>query len=200
MKLETPETLAELEATGPLEQSEPLEPTYTADPALDRIAQGIFEDHRKSINAAIWRTLGLNVDISPDIEKDVRDAENRTLWWVRRNIHALLQPGTAKLSTRLYAGARLQAMGVNKTNLRNHLQFVLMDTTDETAVAKAKKDFKQVATDKARAESARQANPAKMLRMLCHECGGKVSDVVSESNGSMPSALYTLECGHVRAA
>lgn len=193
-QLETLEPLKANEQSEPLEQSEP----YTADPSLDVAAQQLFEEHQRSINAAIWRTLRINADLSQDIERDVRDALNRTLWWIRRNIHALLQPGTAQLSTRLYAAARLQAMGVNKTNLRNHLQFVLMDTRNETAVAKAKKDFRQVATDEARHESARQESPARMLRMMCHDCGGKVSNV-SESNGSM-SALYTLECGHVRAA
>jgi hypothetical protein len=85
----------------------------------------IHKKYRRSILAGIWPILHKNWDLRDhrDTRFIARQIEADTLWWIWQHLDDLMIPGTAKLSTRLQARGKIDAMTWRKTRLRENARF-----------------------------------------------------------------------------
>lgn len=85
----------------------------------------IRKKYRKCILAGIWPILHKNWDLRDheDLRFIAQQIEADTLWWVWQHLDDLMIPGTAKLSTRLQARGKIDAMTWRKTRLRENARF-----------------------------------------------------------------------------
>jgi hypothetical protein len=91
-------------------------------PAVARVSTFYqwMQEYRDSVRSGIWSILGKNLDLSDHSNPSAiaERIEFDTWFWALQHIDDLLTPGSARLSTRLYAQGRFHALTWRKTRLR----------------------------------------------------------------------------------
>jgi hypothetical protein len=104
-----------------------LNTTDTESEQTSQIEQ-LMEIHGKIVYAALWSVLQGQQDLAEDtLEAEVRALYFDTWIWAWENLDSLLTPGTASISTRLYAKAYWIARSWKTTRLRHRQRFVSYD-------------------------------------------------------------------------
>ncbi|SRR5581483_3737396 len=87
-----------------------------------KLFYGMVRQHSKVIHSAIWRTLGHGVEANRygDDSQIEQEIYGTVLLKIMEKLDDLMQPGTAQLSTRLFALARLETLGWLKEQKVRH--------------------------------------------------------------------------------
>lgn len=80
-----------------------------------------MQRYRDSVRSGIWSVFGKNMDLSDHSNPSaiVERIEFDTWFWALQHMDDLLEPGSARVSTRLYAQGRLHALTWRKSRLRD---------------------------------------------------------------------------------
>lgn len=90
-------------------------------PAVTRISKFYqwMQEYRDSVRSGIWSILGKSLDLDRTNPSIISERiEFDTWFWVLQHMDDLMTPGSAKLSTRLYAQGKLHALTWRKSRLR----------------------------------------------------------------------------------
>lgn len=107
------------------EQSAKDTPPLTEEDAA--FVAGLWEEHHKAVYEALWRKVKDNSDLTDNPFVTVDELSCRFWDWVIRNVAVLRKPGTASMSTRLYASAGFVARRWKTDALRSRKKFTSLD-------------------------------------------------------------------------
>jgi hypothetical protein len=101
--------------------------TAVIGPAVIRLQffYDLYQQCRKKVLSGIWSILGQNLDLRDhsNVAFILEQIEGDTWAWALEHLDDLMIPGSAKLSTRLYAQGRFHAMTWRKNRLRDNERF-----------------------------------------------------------------------------
>lgn len=96
-------------------------------PAVERLSTfgQWMREYRDSVRSGIWSILGKNLDLRDHSNPSAiaERIEFDTWFWALQHMDDLLEPGSARLSTRLYAQGKLHALTWRKSRLRDLERF-----------------------------------------------------------------------------
>jgi len=196
----------------------------TVSGAVERL--GFFYDLRKkcrnSVRAGIWSILLQNLDLKDHTSETyiMEQIEAATWAWALHHLDDLMVPGSAKLSTRLQAQARFQALTWRKSRLRDNGRFdrdVDVERFGDERSFRLGDNLLPLYYDPGDDDDAEEGQPKKQPkarpipassdsllamksgrpRLLCPSC--KSLQAISPDPASEPDAVRLL-CGHERPA
>jgi hypothetical protein len=101
--------------------------TAAIGPAVHRLQffHDLRNECRQSVRKGIWRVLGQNLDLADHTNPSfILDQIEADTWaWALEHLDNLMTPGTAKLTTRLFAQGRFHALTWRKNRLREKERF-----------------------------------------------------------------------------
>jgi hypothetical protein len=86
------------------------------------------QEHKGAVLKGLWSILSKCTDLGFEPDIDIPSLENETWFKVWQNLEDWLKPGKARVSTRLYAWARFQAMAWRTERLRERKKFTSIDS------------------------------------------------------------------------